>query len=366
MLCYNEEQIEKIKLINKSPGKIYLTTAGGGQSFFHHFMSISGSSNTIAGGNIPYSKEHLIDFCKQSINKFCCSDTALLLAVQSYKLGLLADNDILGIGITSSLSYDNERPNREHYSYIAIHSYDYSLTCNIKFFQNTTRAEQEFAISEILLDLLYKLFLKYIPINITHSNAIVELDCIKRSDFMELTDIPLTESRIVLFPGSFNPYHTGHAEMVKLAEEKTNLTVIHEITTHNADKGMLNYFEIKKRINSIHDLNPNAVVVISNESTIVGKIHTIKNPDRYFYVIVGSDTWTRIANPIYGYDRQQLLDFFINNNTRFIVFNRVEYPFQIDEEDKSDMHQLVMKFDEALEFNNPQSSTNIRILKEEK
>ena len=213
------------------------------------------------------------------------------------------------------------------------------------------------------MELIYNLLIEQEFTISTYSTANINLDYVRRNDFMELTDIPLTKKHITLFPGSFNPYHNGHAEMAKLTEEKTNSTVIHEITTCNADKGVLDYFEIKKRINSIRDINPNAVVVISDESTFVGKIHKLKQPDRTFNVVVGSDTWTRIINPIYGYERQQLIDFFIDNNTRFIVFNRLKY--QIDENDELNMHQLLMKFDEASDFNNPLSSTNIRILKEE-
>ena len=40
----------------------------------------------------------------------------------------------------------------------------------------------------------------------------------------------------LIFPGSFNPFHSGHAAMSKLAQNKTGLGLAYEICVQNADK----------------------------------------------------------------------------------------------------------------------------------
>lgn len=361
MLAFNDKQKEQIKEINKSTTMLYLAAAGGGQSFFHHFMAVSGSSGTILGGNIPYSKAQLIKFCNKSIDKFCCADTALLMATKSYQeIVVPMITGLLGIGITSSLTYDNERANRQHKSYIAIHTHEFSLICEINFNDGTTRDEQEFMICEVLLELIHVIAIyNILDINIHHSKGSVDVKYVTRSSFLELKDIPSTENLIALYPGSFNPYHDGHYQMASIAENQLKINVIHEITTRNADKGFINYIDLKNRVDSIHKINPNASVVISDESTFVGKINIVKQLDRSIVVVLGSDTWNRISNPKYGYDTTELLHWFKTNNATFMVFNRTTNPQSTDD---NPLQELLLHCDEASQFDNPISSTNIRIL----
>ena len=366
MLEFSSTQIGQVKEINNSPTMIYLSVTGGGHSFFHHFMAISGASKTIAGGNIPYSKEHMIDFCEKSINKFCCADTALLLATKSYTKGLLASCDMIGIGIVSSLSYDGERIGRKHFSYVAFHTREFSLSCEIEFNSNTTREEQEFTISEVLLQLLYNAVNSQLDVEIQHTNALINISYVNRSEFSELDLIPDTEDLVVLYPGSFNPYHDGHYDIAKLSEQTLNAKVIHEIATTNADKGVLNYFDIKSRIKSIKDRNPDALVLISDEPTFVGKVKPLKRDNRKIVVVLGSDTWERLSQSKYGYDINQLINWFTESNTSFLVFNRAGHPYtyQHNPNNLVDMNNLLIQNEEAFKFNNPTSSTNLRILNE--
>jgi hypothetical protein len=52
----------------------------------------------------------------------------------------------------------------------------------------------------------------------------------------------------LIFPGSFNPFHSGHNSMSELAEKKTGLGLAYEICIQNADKPPLSYHEIEKTL----------------------------------------------------------------------------------------------------------------------
>ena len=116
-----------IKLLNKSPYKIYGAFAGCGQDFVYSFLNESGASNTIAGFNFPYSREAFNLFVgMEDANdiKYASIHGANLLALNSINQFDSPNRYNIGIGVSASLASDNEREGRTHKIHVSIANCD--------------------------------------------------------------------------------------------------------------------------------------------------------------------------------------------------------------------------------------------------
>ena len=346
-----------IKNVNESRYKIFVTTTGGGQSFLSKFMEYPGASNTIIGGYTPYSKEMFEDFCGKTIDKYCSEESALLLATQSYFKCITKTDypkeDILGIGVTCSLATTNERKGRTHKAFIAIHNHNFSIKHTINFIEGLSRSDEETIVVQSIFVLLHSIlrhdvFNDYLAFSTKLSiHNIIEqsYDTLDNINKIELTDT------LALYPGSWNPMHQGHKDIIQLAESILNTKVYCELSMYNADKGILDYFELDNRIRA----NPSNKIVISREPTFISKAQALYHPNQQLVFIVGSDTWNRIADPVYAGPIDQLYNEFVRYNVKFLVFARDGYPIL-----HNTLSKLLIQSDLAANFNNPISSTKLR------
>lgn len=342
---------QRIIDINNSLYKVYLTCAGGGQSFFTKFMSVSGGSNTIIGGNIPYSRESLIDFCNQHIDKFTDEDTTRLIAIRSFLTGLKYTNvessNILGIGVTATLHVDNQRANRTNQAWIVIHSYNFTIIINLEFYNND-RISQENILSEKIISTIY---------DIVHNQSLVsyindDYKCTVESIYKRQFGIRSVNNndKLVIFPGSWNPFHHGHQRIVDLAKDITHSNVYLELTIDNTDKGMFDYKEVYRRTHLVK-----YPMFVTHHPTFVQKAQYFSTYNKPIVFIVGEDTWQRILNPVYAGDINYLYNIFNEYQVQFIVFPRkgiVRQPSKLDE--------LIINDPRLDDFNEDISSTTIR------
>ena len=122
----------------------------------------------------------------------------------------------------------------------------------------------------------------------------------------------------LIFPGSFNPFHSGHNSMSELAEKKTGLGLAYEICIQNADKPPLSYHEIKKTLNQF---NNGHEWVLTKAGKFTDKAALFPNS----VFIIGADTLTRILDEKFYLNRQDMLnqlDLFNSHNINFLVFGR--------------------------------------------
>ena len=70
----------------------------------------------------------------------------------------------------------------------------------------------------------------------------------------------------IILSGSFNPFHKGHEELLKVAENLSGRNGMLELSIYNVDKSPINEEEI---INRILKIPKNYSIYLSNNSTFL-------------------------------------------------------------------------------------------------
>ena len=311
---------DRVAEVNATPYMVFIALTGGGQSAIHEYMQYSGASKSIAGAYVPYNQHLLEEFIDRIPKKYCSEQTAANMAVASYKKCKLAVTDekyAIGMGITCILATDGEREGREHHIYIAAHTKEFSASNHIKLPLGLRRGTEELIVKELIFQWIYAL-------SVTRE---LNFECraVRAHDLLQPKNNVSTKGILVVYPGSFNPWHYGHERVYNIAEMQTGITPVLEITISNVDKGMIDYITLEDRLKTIPESIP---YIVTEAPTFFQKMIYIYRsyPDvKGIIFVVGTDTWNRIWLPLEIGTPEKIHEAFSECNVKFIVFPRAGY-----------------------------------------
>ena len=338
---------EIVLKIHETPHKAVLAITGGGGEAIGELLRHGGGSNTVLEAIVPYDNKSFNDFVKGRPDKYCSASAARDLAMAAYHRAVLftgTTENIIGLGCSCSLMKDHEREGREHHAYIAIQTKDsthnYDLNDFIKANSKSSRNEQETKVSDgiifalgqasgLTLDELSNLNIK----NITYArtkgaeeqvrviSGKTDAECInKNGEYVSYKILP--EERRIIFPGSFRPFHPGHARVAAKVFELTGRPVDLEINVRNVDKPAINYHDLNERLefclNETKDAPWMGNIFLTSLATFASKASYFPNTD----FVVGWDTFVRINDWKYG-NLDQVIATLQTFGARFYVFHRI-------------------------------------------
>ncbi|MFP6817037.1 MAG: hypothetical protein VB949_15405 [Pseudomonadales bacterium] len=311
--------------LNRSPwhGVFYLT--GGGSKFLSELLGTAGASKTVLEVLVPYAETALAELLGQAPEQACSDATARALAMAAFQRATIlqhgADSDpsaTFGLGCSASLATDRTKRGK-HRAHIAVQTQAETYTAHLELAGDRAIEEQS------LLDMLWHALSESLELNLkTAPPDGLDSNRTRASEHWRklVADEAIAYSTRphdgkLLFPGAFNPLHHAHQSMLDIAESKTGLTGAYELSIINVDKPILDYVEIETRLQQF------------NNPVWLTRLPTFLDKARFFpgaSFIVGTDTVTRIIDPIYycsGSARDEALAEIVDLGSRFIVFGRL-------------------------------------------
>lgn len=346
-----------IAAILRGPGRGVFVCAGGGSRLISDILCTPGASRTVLEAVVPYSSRALTEFLHSEPEQCCSEPTARRMAVAAWqRAGKYAENvdsaDLFGFSCTASLAA--EKPHRgRHRLFLAFHSLAKTLSLSL-FLENGARARREEETLAADISLWFLAHALGVPSSADfpetwraehlHPAETVSVRefcappswqrlfasqipavCLRLPSRQEISPPPKISA---LLPGSFAPFHAGHAHMKQVAEKHLGTEVALELAIRNADKPPLDYLEIDARLAKIAEEtageNQPFLIYITN----LPLFHQKGTIFPHTTFVVGTDTISRIADPVYcrrnGEDfLSRELHFLAEQGDRFLVLGRL-------------------------------------------
>jgi nicotinamide mononucleotide (NMN) deamidase PncC len=195
-----------------------LVAAGGGSGALHALLSTPGASRFVIEAQVPYSPEALERFLGGKPEQTVSPATARALAEKAFSQGS-GEFPFIGIACTAALQTDRERRGEDR-AFICIKTAGDERVYALHL-SKTSREEQEKLLSAWLLT---------------------------------LTAHAVGAERGLMLPGSFNPVHQGHLNLLKAAEQITGLQGVFELSCANVDKPAIEEADGLRRAAAIRDI----------------------------------------------------------------------------------------------------------------
>lgn len=333
-----------IERIHASGRPLVLAVTGGGSGALAALLQQPGASASVLEAIVPYASTALADWLGGPPDHYCSERTARAMAMAAFERARqLSDADpltIRGIGATASLA--TTRPKRgPHRVHVAWQSADTTAVNTCVLPSQLSRAEEEQLATDMILDAVAEACaVERLELHATIRTSIERHEQRAPTEWTELLlgrrrSVAVSghisgttfgdPERTILFPGAFNPLHSGHKQMAKVADACCGSPVTFELSITNVDKPPLDFIEIADRASQF----PGEHVLLTRAATFVEKAQIA--PGCIF--VVGVDTMVRIGDPdYYGGDpgrRDAAITAIRAAGCRFLVFGRaVDHRFQ--------------------------------------
>ncbi len=352
---------ERATRLHASPWQGACFVTGGGSLFLSELLTTPGASATVLDVQVPYATSALTQLLGGAPAQAASNATARQLAVAAYHRAVqLTGNDspthCFGLGCTASLGTNRQKrgTHRAHWTLqTARKTYTFEAT------YSSDRATEEALLTEQLWETVNAVLLD----DPLHGDAYQIQRAEPDAEISKL--LHPTPHKVcvgehggqLILPGSFNPLHEGHENILTLGEQLTGQPGAYELTLRNADKPGLDFVTVQERLAQFA-----APVWLTNTPTFAGKAQLF--PGAAF--LVGVDTMQRIGSlRFYGNDVRQLdeaIALFHDLGTQFIVFGRRDGDrfLTLDHLALPDALQTLCRAVSEDEFRSDLSSTELR------
>jgi nicotinamide mononucleotide (NMN) deamidase PncC len=298
-------------------GVFYLT--GGGASLMAELLNTPGASATVLEAYVPYASETLNELLGRAPDQACSAATARQMAMAAYERSqTLRQGQLFGFGCTASLATNREKrgAHRAHWAIqTATDTFTFSAT-----YEGDRDSEEQLLLEQMWHTLRHCLITHDEPVD----DALLEIHARANPELRPLLEpepyrlcMGSSDGKLLL-PGSFNPLHDGHRQMLAIAEQMTGKNGAFELAVRNADKPSLDFLTIEERLQGLDDM----AVWLTNMPTFEGKAQLF--PDTTF--ALGVDTLARIGELRFYQNHVDLLDqamrTFDEQDSHFLVFGR--------------------------------------------
>lgn len=334
-------------IINGVRAKYVTAITGGGTAAVSNILSQGGASSWFLEGLIPYSKEALTSFLGSEPEKCVSERAANQMALKAYMRAISLGTDYkeaAGLGCTAVLGkVENERAGREHFACVSVQLYNalYHFHLNIpRSIDLFGRESQEHYIANKIKRIIMTDNIESCTPDKTNTDNYGLLSLLLSNkrlansfDLWNGQYIPLPyickNEPFVVYSGSFDPFHEGHAVVINKLGQKTGKPVWLEVSIRNVDKPDIDLAGLDDRMNSIHrgvrlhNLKQVEGVILTNTPKFYDKL-SLLGPNASF--VVGSDTASRMVDRKYG-KVEELFDLVEVYGTNIYVCNRPGYDF---------------------------------------
>lgn len=316
-----------VEQIHETDHKVVLVTTGVGTMAQSWLFGVAGASRTMLEAHVPYSKQSFIDLIGREPKKYVSGMAARLLAgyalnraaqlAGSVQYPLISSIPLLGVSCTGAISTD--RPKKGlHHAYISIWMEDEVKEIYIQLDKDgRTRSEEEDLVSRIILNAVAEgcglttlLDIELKPNDSRETKSwkighLIDLLLTQDIQYVGVYDHGKAINQGVnpqaLLPGSFDPLHYGHRELVNVATKILGHPVAFELSAFNVDKPPLERQTILKRLTQFAGHNP---IYVTNAPTFLEKARLFPNT----IFVVGYDTAERIPQAkYYNHSRVEML-----------------------------------------------------------
>jgi hypothetical protein len=330
-----------ISALHASGRKAALAITGGGSGAVGELLRVPGGSRLLIEAQVPYDALALATFLGFAPAQACSADTAIAMArsVRARAARLVpAGTDLVGLGATAALVSDRPRKG-EHRFHIAFANAAGIAHCTgvMAKGQRDRAAEEDLVSRAIVLWLARACGIAApSPRSLLGADEHFAETMVATADTIDqllaggldrLTAQPdgqmmlSAPQPLVLLPGSFNPVHTGHMLLARVAEELRQQPAAFEISVTNVDKPPLAGMTVRQRLTQFAWKAP---VELTRAPTFLEKARLF--PRTTF--VIGADTAKRLVAPkYYGDDEDRMhgaLDEIASSGASFLVAVRID------------------------------------------